>query len=131
MTSIKWRKEFETGIQDVDQEHAHLIEVVNAVVHRVGDKPSKSQWADALGEIHRAISSHFAHEEKIMEERGYDQYEDHKADHEFLLDEIRGILNSVDENVAMIQRDVLVRRISCWFTEHFKTRDARLHRKLG
>jgi len=85
---------------------------------------------NALDDIYAKISDHFALEEKIMREHAYDQYDDHKADHEFLLDEIRAIMKSVGEGPDFVQGDLLARRVSRWFTEHFKTRDARLHRML-
>lgn len=130
MALIEWRKEFETGFAEVDRDHAELIDAINGLVFRLGTNPPKSLVQEVLGEIYAKISDHFAFEERIMRERGYDRYVDHKADHEFLLDEIRGIMHGVDEGPDFVKADVLIRRLSTWFTEHFKTRDARLHRML-
>jgi hemerythrin len=130
MPIIEWRKEFETGIGDVDSEHAQLIDDINALVGKLGDRPSKSAAASALDEIYDKISAHFAAEERVMRERGYDQYADHKADHEILLDEIRAVSRAIDDSGAFTRGDTLVRRLSCWFTEHFKTHDRRLHKML-
>jgi hemerythrin len=131
MASIEWRKEFASGNAGVDSEHAQLIDAINALVGKLGDHPSKALLADVLGAVHGKISAHFEAEEKVMRERGYDQYADHKADHEILLDEIRGIMNAADQLGTFVPGDALVKRASCWFTEHFKTRDKRLHRTLG
>jgi hemerythrin len=129
-TSIEWRKEFETGFPEVDRDHAHLIDVINGLVQRLGETPPKALVRNVLEEIYVEITAHFALEEKIMREHGYDQYDDHKADHEFLLDEIRAIMNSVGEGPDFVLGELLVRRLSRWFTEHFKTRDMRLHKML-
>jgi len=107
------------------------VDAINALVGKLGDHPSKALLADVLGAVHGKISAHFEAEEKVMRERGYDQYADHKADHEILLDEIRGIMNAADQLGTFVPGDALVKRASCWFTEHFKTRDKRLHRTLG
>jgi len=131
MTSIEWRKEFETGFPEVDKDHAQLIDAINALTDRFGENPPKALVRDVLHEIYVKISDHFAVEEKIMREHGYDRYDEHKADHEFLLDEIRAIMKSVGEGPDFVPGELLIRRVSRWFTEHFKTSDARLHRMLG
>ena len=130
-TMIEWRKEFETGFPEVDRDHAQLIDTINSLTHRIGKNPPKALARDVLHEIYVNISEHFAGEEKIMREHGYDHYDKHKADHEFLLDEIRAIMKSVGEGPDFVQGELLIRRVSRWFTEHFKTSDSRLHRMLG
>ena len=87
--------------------------------------------ADFLGEVYAQISAHFALEEKIMRERGYDHYADHKADHEALLDGIRDIMDEQARGAYADYDEVLSAHLQSWFTLHFKTKDARLHRMLG
>lgn len=64
-----------------------------------------------------------------MRERQYNQYADHKADHERLLDEIREIMDDVEDK-GSYQESILADRLRNWFGDHFRTRDARLHRFL-
>lgn len=128
---IEWRKEFEVGIPEVDREHAELIAAINEAVARLGKNPPKNDVRAMLDDIYAKISEHFSHEEKLMEECGYDQYEDHKADHEFLLAEIGALMNSVDSGPDFIQGAALIRCVSSWFIEHCRTKDARLHWMLG
>jgi len=130
MTVIEWRKEFETGFPEVDKEHAELIGVINESVVKLGSNPSRELVRSMLEEIYAKISEHFEHEEKLMEERSYDQYEDHKADHDFLLDEIGALMNSLAADSTFVQSDALIRCLSSWFTEHCRTKDMRLHRML-
>ena len=127
---IKWRDDFNTGIPDVDYEHSQLVALINDIYRKLGERPDKTDISAALGEIHVKISGHFALEEKIMRESHYDQYAEHKADHERLLDEIRDIMDSVEEAPAFDFAGALAARLTPWFTDHFKTKDARLHRLL-
>ena len=84
---------------------------------------------DFLGEIYAHVSAHFALEEKIMRERKYDEYTGHKADHEVLLDELRDIMDDYEEN-AWFSDDAFANTLEHWFTDHFRTREARLHKHL-
>ncbi len=130
MALIEWKDEFNTGIPDIDHEHQELIGLINELYSRVAQGGSKEAVLDFLGEIDARISAHFALEEKIMRDRHYDQYQDHKADHERLLEEIRDIMDDCEDDAAF-DRDAFAARLSAWFTDHFKTKDARLHKHLG
>jgi hemerythrin len=130
MVLIEWREEFEVGIPDVDHEHQELIRLINKLHEAISGENANISVMDFLGEIYSHVSAHFALEEKIMRDRKYDQYTDHKADHERLLDELRDIMDDYEESAYFSDED-FSSHIKRWFTEHFKTRDARLHKHLG
>jgi hemerythrin-like metal-binding protein len=130
MALIEWKDEFATGVPDVDSEHRQLIDLINALHVAVTREDVNYTVMDFLGQIYARISGHFALEEKIMRERRYDQYEDHKTDHERLLDELRDIMDDYEEH-AYYSDEEFTRVIESWFTQHFKTRDARLHKHLA
>jgi hemerythrin len=84
----------------------------------------------ALGEVYAQISAHFALEEKVMRDAGYREYTSHKQDHEALLDELLDAIDSVDRE-GQYDHWQLARRLDRWFSAHFRTHDAGLHRLLG
>ncbi len=129
MALIQWREEFSVGIPGVDHEHRELIALINKLYETIDQPGSELTVMDFLGEIYAQISAHFAFEEKEMRERNYDQYADHKDDHERLLDELRDIMDQV-EDAGVVEEADLAQRLSSWFTDHFKTKDARLHKFL-
>lgn len=126
MALIDWDERFCVGIASVDHEHREMIRLINELHAHFG---AGGLVAEFLGEIYTRISAHFALEEKVMRERQYDQYADHKADHERLLDEIRNIMDDVEDQGGYPE-SVLADRLRSWFGDHFRTRDARLHRFL-
>jgi len=130
MALIAWRDEFSVGVPDVDYEHQKLIALINDLYDAMSTKDSNVTVMDFLGEIYANVSAHFALEEKIMRERNYDQYAEHKADHEALLDELRDIMDDYEER-AYFSDDAFANAVETWFTTHFSTRDARLHKHLG
>jgi hemerythrin len=62
-----------------------------------------------------------------MRKHRYDEYEAHKAEHERLLDEIRDIMDGAEEDYGA----ALSETVRDWFVNHFKSKDARLHKRLG
>jgi len=132
MALIEWREEFSVGVPAVDHEHRELIGLINDTYRALVDQGPETEEAveDFLGEIYARIAAHFALEERLMREQRYDRYAEHKADHERLLDDIRDIMDEYAEG-GEFDRDAFARRLGEWFTVHFRTQDARLHRRLG
>jgi hemerythrin-like metal-binding protein len=127
---IAWRDEFSVGEPAVDREHQEMIQLINdahAALTRQDD--FKVSVVEFLGDIYVKISAHFAREEKIMRERHYDQYVDHKADHKRLLDELRDIRDNI-ENQTYYNEQIFSQHLNAWFGNHFKTKDARLHQYI-
>ena len=130
MALIEWKDEFSVGVPDVDHEHQKLIALINDLHDAMSRDNNDVTVMDFLGEIYAQVSAHFALEEKIMRERKYDQYAEHKADHEVLLDELRDIMDDYEEH-AYFSDEVFANAVGNWFNDHFSTRDARLHKHLG
>lgn len=129
MVLIQWRKDFETGIPDVDHEHRELVDLVNELPPVLDAEP-KGVALHVLGDIHSRIAAHFALEERLMRERGYDEFVAHKTDHDRLLDDLRDLMDDYEDGL-WVDRDAFAARVGAWFGDHFRTHDARLHRRLG
>ena len=130
MALIEWKAHYSVGVDAVDHEHQEMIDLINEVHEKLIAEGETPDVTGFLGEIFRAISAHFALEERFMREHRYDQLNEHKAAHEELLDDIRDIMDGyeADPEAARAQ---LSSRLDSWFTDHFKTHDARLHHRLG
>jgi len=131
MPLVTWRKEFETGVTDVDHEHRELVELINSLHDEIAAGAGRNRIHDFLGEVFARIAAHFALEESIMRKHQYDEYEAHKAEHEILLDEIRDIMDRAESGSAEDYGSALSETVRDWFINHFKSKDARLHKNLG
>lgn len=130
MNLIEWRDEFSVGVPAVDHEHREVIETINRLNEAARGGAGHADVVAALGEIYAQIASHFALEERIMRRSRYDAYGEHKAEHEALLDTLRDIMDRVEDD-GRYDETGLGRELDAWFSEHFRTQDARLHGKLG
>ena len=130
MALIEWRQEYSVGNAAIDHEHEHLIEQINQLYEQLGHPLDAVTIEAMLGDIQADISAHFALEELLMREAGYAEYADHKEDHEDLLDQIHDmIFNFTDDPDT--GRELLMNQMSDWFSRHFASFDARLHRQLN
>ena len=130
MSLITWRDEFSVGVSAVDHEHREMIGLINELDDAMGTDADHATVVAALGEIYARIAAHFALEEKIMRDANYKRFAAHKQDHEMLLDELLDVVDSVDDG-GRYDRVELSRTLDRWFSDHFRTHDAKLHRELG
>lgn len=126
MALIEWRKEYELGLADVDHEHRELIALINRIHDQIDSGNARGNVLDLLGDLYAQISAHFALEEQHMRELRYQELDDHKADHERLLERIRDLMDDCEDNTALDMRAFGV-DLDAWFLVHFSTRDARFH----
>ena len=130
MSLIDWKDEYALGIPSVDHEHRELIEEINRLHDAVaGGDATEARVLAALGDIYAGIAAHFALEERIMRGRAYPSLDEHKADHEKLLDDLRDIMESAEDE-GRYDDLRLAQDLEEWFGVHFRTHDARLHRWL-
>lgn len=131
MKLIKWQKNFAIGVASIDYEHQQMIEKINEALARIYESRKSDEITRLLGDIHAGISSHFALEEKLMRDAAYEEFDEHKDDHELLLDEIREIMDRFEGSAGKTVESRLSGRLIGWFSTHFSTFDAKLHKLLG
>lgn len=130
MSLITWREEFSVGVAEVDHEHQELIEAINCMHRSVQEGVTRKQVIEALGDIYAQIASHFALEEKFMRNSRYPAYASHKTDHEALLDDLRDIMDEVEDDGEFDENRLSI-DLDRWFSDHFQTHDAKLHSHSG
>ena len=126
MSLVTWREEFSVGVVEVDYEHQELIALINELHRAVQEDVTHDQVVEGLGEIYAQIAAHFALEEKLMRETHYRALHEHKTDHEALLDDLRDIMDEVEDD-GEFDDARLATDLDRWFSEHFRTHDAKLH----
>ena len=130
MKYLKWSDQYSVGVDSVDYEHQNLMDMINAIYAELEDQRDIAEIEKTVSDVHAEISAHFALEERLMRNAGYEEYEAHKDDHEELPDQIRDMMDAIDDDPGPAL-DVLSEKLSDWFSGHFASFDARLHSKLG
>ena len=130
MTLLQWKSEYSTGIAAVDYEHQQLIELINRLHDQLEASDAATTVPGFFGYLLRGISAHFALEERLMRESAYERLPPHKEDHERLLGDLRELMDTY-ENSEEVDVVDLSGRLDAWFSHHFRTYDAELHKAVG
>lgn len=129
MSLMRWKDEYLTFIEAIDEQHQRLFELLNAIYDMMRVGRGGEAIAAALTELTEFSRFHFATEEGIMEEGGFAGLEAHKAEHVRLLDEIRELRHRVlDGSTGMTMNELYF--LKDWLLNHFTGVDRTLAKFL-
>jgi hemerythrin-like metal-binding protein len=128
---LEWKDEYRMGIADIDRSHQELIGIINDIYHSVGSNAGREGIQSFLDQVYVLASDEFYLEEQIMRERRFEEYDDHRADHERMLKAIRHLADTFEPVADAAENGrTLGEQLGSWFGTHFRTFDARLHKLL-
>ena len=61
---LEWKDAYRTGVEEVDYEHRELIDLINHLHDRSRDPDAPLAVPAFFGDLNRAITAHFALEER-------------------------------------------------------------------
>jgi diguanylate cyclase (GGDEF)-like protein/hemerythrin-like metal-binding protein len=91
MESFTWGTNFETGIQEVDDQHRKLVELINSLGTQLAENDMADRHADnLLQELVNYAQYHFADEEELMVRYSLDRRhcDQHLSAHKGFLDDV-------------------------------------------
>ena len=66
MPLLNWKPEYAIGVESVDFEHQQMIEMINEIHEEMKTRGDADSIEQFMGDVHFAISAHFALEERLM-----------------------------------------------------------------
>jgi len=130
MKDIVWGDVLSVTVDEIDEDHRKLVSIFNILNHSVAEGESSDYLAAALEELINCTVWHFSHEERLMLKFGYEEIEEHKAEHRELINSVKNLQQKIlqaDKPVSEEEIEFLER----WLTEHILTADMRLGSHLS
>lgn len=125
------KKEYFTGIQLIDDEHAKLFEYANQIYELLHDEfvPDKyDHIRDLLGKLMNYAKQHFADEEAYMESIRYKKIFTQKVQHQAFMDELEKFdldaIDQMDNQEAVLGE--LLSFVTDWLVEHILNLDTQI-----
>ena len=120
MAILRWVPELNTGIDEIDVQHARIVDYINRL-YTLRDSPDRQALGDVIAEMVDYTISHFAFEEGVMESAGYMFSGPHKRVHELFTRKVAEMQSRFDagENVTAELHGMLSR----WLFNHIRNED--------
>ncbi len=122
---MDWNDELSIGIEEIDAQHKVLIALVNRLNDAILERKGSAVTADILAELAQYTKTHFIVEESLMRILGYPDYDDHKQNHENLIQEILNLQEMVGLGKKSINYELL-HFLRKWLTHHIMKSDKKL-----
>lgn len=88
MGRIEWKEEYQTGVELIDAQHRHLVEIINKFEDALQKGKGSRQMNEILNDLTGYTQEHFSTEERLMAEAGYPQLKLHQSQHRQLLQKV-------------------------------------------
>ncbi len=124
-TLFEWDESFLIGIEELDHEHKVLIDDINRL-HEELASSRKSEIAKWLGEICARMQAHFALEEHIMKKHEYEFYDEHKREHDELLESCTEYLFQYVNDTSASPSNSIEDSLKHWVLNHILTSDKKM-----
>lgn len=125
---FQWKEHFTCNINEIDKQHKMLLELGAKLYDIVKLKDDIDRYDEImviLTELKDYTIYHFAAEEKLLEDNGYDSFELqlHKRQHKSFINKIKQFENQdIDEKQEAITLDMLT-FIANWIEQHILKTD--------
>lgn len=126
---LKWPKELEVGLKEIDNQHKKLFKLVNKLLSDClnENKCNCIKTKSDLLEIYSFAKLHFETEEKIMRDYNYTDYEGHCKKHREIFASLEQIKLSMENDKSGTE---LYSQFSCevveWFSKQTMNEDLKL-----
>jgi len=129
MKDIIWDDTLSVEIDEIDDDHRRLTDLFNLLNHSVEAGDSREYVDALLEELISCTVWHFRHEERLMLKYQYDGFEDHKTEHNELIDAVQELQQKfMSEKRVPSEQDLEF--LELWLTRHILSTDMQLGRYL-
>ena len=116
---INWKKEWETGIKKIDEQHKHFVGIINQVDVLNEDGKEKDKLEPIINDLMEYARVHFSTEEGYFDDTDYPDTDEHKEKHQELLGKVINFGNRFknEEEVSQVVKELLI-FLKDWLDEH-------------
>ncbi len=130
MRIVKWDKTLSVGDSDIDEDHKHLMSIINDLYGAMAQGDSRAVVSDILSDLAEYAKDHFLREERIMDEFEYAHAAEHKQEHA----ELTGTLTQMREDFETGRTPLTlgtIMALKAWLLRHMKDSDLKLVSTIG
>ena len=125
MKEIIWDESLSVEVDEIDEDHRKLVNLFNMLSHSVAERDAENYIEAILEELISCTIWHFRHEERLMLQYKYEGLEEHKIEHNALIDSVKELQQKFHKaNKLLTNEDI--EYLETWLTEHILGQDMKL-----
>lgn len=123
MKRIDWTAKLDTGITVIDRQHRRIVDYINRLYEAHAQGSTREATGRIIDELVDYTQTHFAFEETMLEDVGYDLLARHKEDHRqfiALVEDLRQRFRQHEETAVDLNHLMVG-----WLLNHILNEDSR------
>lgn len=125
MQDLKWDQSLSVDVDEIDDDHRKLVDLFNMLSHSVAEGDSSEYIEAVLDELISCTAWHFKHEERLMILHEYSELEEHRAEHNELIDSVRELQQKFQKENRLLTSEN-IEYLEGWLTGHILGHDMKL-----
>jgi len=128
MALIEWNDSLKLGIAVVDRQHQHLIEIINRLHEATVEGRGADVVSGILDELIVYTATHFSMEEKYFADFNYADAEEHKREHDALIQKVSDFADHFNSALRDGKSDPakeLLDFLNIWWRYHMMDTDSK------
>jgi hemerythrin-like metal-binding protein len=119
---FRWTNEYSVNIQQIDNQHKGLFEIINKLYNAFSQKKANEQLNGIIDELIQYAVNHFATEEKYFKEFGYENTADHMQKHKEFFEKMKEFQANKDKKQLLVTYQ-LMSFLRNWLIDHILHED--------
>lgn len=125
MKDLTWNNMLSVQVDEIDEDHRRLVDLFNMFNHAVAEGEASNYIEAVLEELISCTVWHFRHEERLMLKYNYQDFAEHKAEHQELIESARELQQKLLQGGNLPTNDD-IEFLEHWLTGHILTADMKL-----
>lgn len=101
---LQWHASYASGQPQIDSEHQQLFQLANALFAVASrSRPAPEDIGQALDELNAHLTTHFAHEEQLLQRLGFSAATQHAASHAALLATMQQLRQQIETGEVSLE----------------------------
>jgi hemerythrin-like metal-binding protein len=122
---FEWNDELSVGDKTIDDDHRHLLALMNSLDDAIGESRGTDVLARILDDLIIYTDEHFKREEKAMQGIRFSGFSEHKHAHDRLTGEVVGLQRKFTSGETKLTVEIMMFLFS-WLFEHIMEADKQL-----
>ncbi len=119
---VQWSERFSVGSKIIDEQHKHLVDLLNQFFNLFIEKQSENKIEKILDELKEYARIHFKTEEDLFEKHHFPDTIEHKEEHNKFAEKITDFTIKYQEHKESISQELLT-FLSNWLVHHILISD--------
>ncbi len=130
MSMLEWSDSLSVGIDEIDNQHMALVDMVNKVHDMlIAGETSQNHVLELVEDMRKYSVEHFGTEEKYMEVYEYPDAPAHRLEHAEFIEKITEVEKGCIDQTCTMSMDIL-NYLSAWLVNHINNTDKKMGKYL-